>query len=162
MTNPALAAIRSTYDRLTHRQHAVVPPHILAVDDEDGVRRFVGRALTAAGYVVTVAGDGPEALEAATRIGQIDLLLVDVNMPQMVGHELARRLRQATPSLKVLYLTGYADKLFTDRATLWVDEAYLEKPCSIKALHEAVSLLLYGHVTAQALATMSPATPSEI
>jgi two-component system cell cycle sensor histidine kinase/response regulator CckA len=144
VTNPALAAIRSTYDRLTHRQHPIGPAHILAVDDEDGVRRFVGRALTAAGYVITVAGDGPEALEATTRIPPIDLLVVDVNMPQMAGHELARRLRQAMPSLKVLYLTGYADTLFSDRATLWADEAYLEKPCSIKALHEAVSLLLYG------------------
>lgn len=149
MTNPALAAIRSTYDRLTHRQHETVPPRILAVDDEDGVRRFVERALAAAGYVVTVAGDGPEALEAAARVGDIDLLLVDVNMPQMAGHELARRLRQATPSLKVLYLTGYADKLFTERETLWADEAYLEKPCSIKALHEAVALLLYGRLSMQ-------------
>jgi len=149
VTNPALAAIRSTYDRLTQRPHTTAPPRILAVDDEDGVRRFVERALAAAGYVVTVAGDGPEALEKAAGIGQIDLLLVDVNMPQMLGHELARRLRQATPSLKVLYLTGYADKLFTERVTLWADEAYLEKPCSIKALHEAVSLLLIGHLVAQ-------------
>jgi CheY-like chemotaxis protein len=149
VTTPAFDAIRSTYDRLTHRQHAAVPRRILAVDDEDGVRRFVERALASAGYVVTVAGDGPEALEAAARIGPIDLLLVDVNMPQMVGHELARRLRLAAPSLKVLYLTGYADKLFSERATLWVDEAYLEKPCSIKALHEAVALLLFGHVTGQ-------------
>ncbi|MBZ5557413.1 MAG: response regulator, partial [Acidobacteriia bacterium] len=111
MTTPALAAFRATYDRLTHSQHAAAPPRILAVDDEDGVRRFVDRALTAAGYIVTVAADGPEALEAVARIGQIDLLLADVNMPQMVGHELARRLRQAAPALKVLYLTGFADRL---------------------------------------------------
>jgi two-component system cell cycle sensor histidine kinase/response regulator CckA len=145
--NPSIAAFRSTYDRLTHRPHTMAPPVILAVDDEDGVRRFVERALTAAGCVVTVASDGPEALEAAARIGHIDLLLADINMPQMVGHELARRLRLATPSLKVLYLTGFSDKLFSDRETLWADEAYLEKPCSVKALHEAVALLLRGHIT---------------
>lgn len=158
MTTPALAAFRATYDRLTHSQHAAAPPRILAVDDEDGVRRFVDRALTAAGYIVTVAADGPEALEAVARIGQIDLLLADVNMPQMVGHELARRLRQAAPALKVLYLTGFADRLFNDRPTLWADEAYLEKPCSIPALHEAVALLLYGRLTAQPLAAVAPSS----
>ncbi|MBZ5559994.1 MAG: response regulator, partial [Acidobacteriia bacterium] len=92
------------------------------------------------------------------RIGQIDLLLADVNMPQMVGHELARRLRQAAPALKVLYLTGFADRLFNDRPTLWADEAYLEKPCSIPALHEAVALLLYGRLTAQPLAAVAPSS----
>jgi CheY-like chemotaxis protein len=159
VAHPAVAALRATYDRLTHRQRRIRPPHILAVDDEEGVRRFVERALKAAGYIVTVAGDGPEALDAAARIGQIDLLLVDVNMPRMLGHELARRLRQATPSLKVLYLTGFTDKLFNDRETLWADEAYLEKPCSVNALHEAVALLLFGHVAAQ---PWSAAPPSKI
>jgi CheY-like chemotaxis protein len=153
-----VAALRSTYDRLTHRRRTIAPPHILAVDDEEGVRRFVERALRAAGYVVTVAADGPEALNAAARIGRLDLLLVDVNMPKMVGHEVARRLRQETPSLKVLYLTGFADKLFTDRETLWADEAYLEKPCSVNALHEAVALLLFGRVAAQPWSTAPRST----
>lgn len=47
-------------------------------------------------------------------------------MPQMAGDELARRLRQSEPSLKVLYLTGFSDRLFKERVTLWEDEAFLD------------------------------------
>jgi two-component system cell cycle sensor histidine kinase/response regulator CckA len=67
-------------------------------------------------------------------------------MPEMTGDELARRLRQAEPKLKVLYLTGYSDQLFKEKVTLWEDEAYLDKPCSIQGLLQAVSLLAYGRV----------------
>jgi YesN/AraC family two-component response regulator len=76
----------------------------------------------------------------------IDLLLTDVNMPRMTGDELARRLRHDDPALKVLYLTGYSDQLFKEKSTLWQDEAYLEKPCTIAGLLEAVSLITVGHV----------------
>ena len=56
----------------------------------------------------------------------------------------ARRL--SDPSLKILYLTGYSDRLFKDKVTLWEDEAFLDKPCTVKSLMEAVSLLLSGSV----------------
>jgi two-component system cell cycle sensor histidine kinase/response regulator CckA len=79
----------------------------------------------------------------------LDILVTDVMMTQMAGSELARRLRQSQPTLKVLYLTGYADNLFKEKVTLWEDEAYLDKPCSIKSLLEAVSLLLFGSFEAR-------------
>lgn len=121
-------------------------PKILVVDDEESVRRFVERVLHEAGYDTVLASDGPEAIEAAARLGSFDLLLTDVMMPQMTGDELARRLRLNDPSLKILYLTGYSDRLFKDKVTLWEDEAFLDKPCTVKSLTEAVSLLLSGRV----------------
>jgi two-component system cell cycle sensor histidine kinase/response regulator CckA len=120
-------------------------PKILVVDDEESVRRFVDRVLHEAGYDTVLASDGPEAIEAAGR-GSFDLLLTDVMMPQMTGDELARRLRLSDPSLKILYLTGFSDRLFKDKVTLWEDEAFLDKPCTVKSLMEAVSLLLSGSV----------------
>jgi FixJ family two-component response regulator len=66
----------------------------------------------------------------------------------MTGAELARLLRQGQPRLKVLYLTGYADQLFTEKVTLWEDEAFLEKPCSAAALLQAVSLAVTGSIGA--------------
>ena len=51
-------------------------------------------------------------------------------------------MRAQRPSLKVLYLTGFSDRLFKEKVTLWADEAFLEKPCSVKGLLEAVALLL--------------------
>jgi FixJ family two-component response regulator len=65
-------------------------------------------------------------------------------MPQMSGDELARRLRASYPLLKVLYLTGFSDRLFKEKVTLWADEAFLDKPCTVKGLLEAVALLLFG------------------
>ena len=120
-----------------------MPITVLVVDDEESVRKFVDRVLRNAGYDTATAADGPEAIDVAMRIAPA-ILVTDVMMPQMSGDELARRLRQQQPSLKVLYLTGFADNLFKERVTLWQDEAYLDKPCSIKGLLQAVSLLLFG------------------
>jgi FixJ family two-component response regulator len=66
-------------------------------------------------------------------------------MPDMKGDELARRVRHLRPALKVLYVTGFADRLFSTRPILWEGEAYVEKPIKSAALREAVSLALFGH-----------------
>ena len=116
----------------------------MIVDDEESVRWFVERVLVDAGYRIVVASDGPEAIEIASKADKIDLLITDMIMPEMQGDELARRLRNSEPQLKVLYLTGYSDRLFNDKITLWQDEAFLEKPCSVKGLQQAVSMLLFG------------------
>jgi DNA-binding NarL/FixJ family response regulator len=66
-------------------------------------------------------------------------------MPEMNGDAVARRLRQKYPALKVLYYTGFADRLFDEKRTMWEDEAYLEKPSGVRGLLEAVSLLWNGN-----------------
>ena len=120
--------------------------NVLVVDDEELVRKFVERVLREAGYRTAMASDGPEALAAATSGEPFQLLVTDMMMPQMNGDELARRLRQHDPAMKVLYLTGFSDRLFNEKVTLWEGEAFLEKPCSVKGLLEAVSLLLFDRV----------------
>jgi Response regulator containing CheY-like receiver domain and AraC-type DNA-binding domain len=65
------------------------------------------------------------------------MVVTDLMMPKMTGDELARRLRLASPGVKVLYLTGFSDRLFKEKVTLWADEAFLEKPCSVKGLLQA-------------------------
>ena len=122
---------------------------VLVVDDEEPVRKFVDRVLKEGGYETTMAVDGTDAVETASKQEQpFDILVTDVMMPQMNGDELARRLRQIDPALKVLYLTGFSDKLFKEKATLWEDEAFLDKPCSVKGLLQAVSLLYFGSLEA--------------
>jgi CheY-like chemotaxis protein len=93
-----------------------------------------------------LTASGRAGCHQQARKTSIDLLLTDVNMPQMTGDELARRLRHDEPTLKVLYLTGYSDQLFKEKNTLWQDEAYLEKPCTIAGLLQAVSLITVGQV----------------
>lgn len=119
---------------------------VLVVDDEEPVRKFVERVLAEAGYITMVAADGTEAIQIAQGQPAFDILVTDLIMPQMSGDELARRLRQNESSLKVLYLTGFSDRLFKEKTTLWQDEAFLEKPCSVKGLLQAVSLLSSGRL----------------
>ena len=136
------------------RVKASTPPSaisVLIVDDEEPVRKFVDRVLREAGYKTALASDGPDAIEVAKRMESLDILVTDVMMPQMTGDELARRLRQTEQrGLKVLYLTGFSDRLFKEKVTLWADEAFLDKPCGVKGLLQAVSLLLFGRLDAPA------------
>jgi two-component system cell cycle sensor histidine kinase/response regulator CckA len=142
----AFGVIRNFMSKMMKASAAHGP--VLVVDDQEAVLRFVERVLRDAGYTTAVAGSGAEAIEVAKRIGPLGGLVTDVMMPAMTGDELARLLRQEQPELKVLYLTGYSDRLFKEKTTLWADEAFLEKPCSVKALREAVSLLLIGRLEA--------------
>jgi two-component system cell cycle sensor histidine kinase/response regulator CckA len=128
----------------TAHHAARAPFTVLIVDDEEPVRRFVDRVLRQGNYQTTLAADGAEAVKVAAEHGPFDILVTDLMMPQMTGDELARRLRQNDPGLKVLYLTGFSDSLFKEKATLWQDEAYLDKPCSVTGLLQAVSLLVLG------------------
>ena len=122
------------------------PVRVLIVDDEEPVRRFVSRALSEAGYETTLATDGPDAVRITAEQGSFEILVTDLIMPEMTGDELGRRLRANEPRLKVLYLTGFSDRLFKEKSTLWEDEAYLDKPCSVLGLLQAVSLLAFGRV----------------
>lgn len=117
---------------------------ILIVDDEPSVVSFVEQTMKLAGYQTLSAPSAKAALELCDAKGMPDLLLTDFKMPGMDGDVLAARLRQREPDLKVLYLTGFADQLFTERGALWRDEAFLEKPCTVNGLLEAVSMILSG------------------
>ena len=84
-----------------------------------------------------------------------DVVVTDLMMPGLSGDELARRLRQDEPKLKVLDPTGHSDRLFMEKATLWQDESFLEKPCTVKGLKEAVALLFFGASKRRRLALTS-------
>ncbi|MBI4486698.1 MAG: response regulator [Acidobacteria bacterium] len=127
-----------------HPAKPTPPTRVLVVDDEEAVRTFVVRVLRDAGYQTAVASDGVEALKVAAKLDGFEVLVTDVMMPNMTGDELARRLRLSDPTLKVLYLTGFSDHLFKEKSTLWEGEAFLDKPCSVKGLQQAVSLLATG------------------
>jgi CheY-like chemotaxis protein len=120
-------------------------PSVLVTDDIAAIRDTVARVLTADGYVVETATEGPKAREKVGK-GLFDLYLVDVAMPIMNGQELAAAIRSYHPSAKVLYITSYSDRLFQDRILLKESEAFLEKPFTPEDLRAAVSLLLLGHL----------------
>jgi len=112
---------------------------VLVVDDDEGIQRFAARVLRQAGYDVVTASDGLEAIRVVETQPRFDLFVLDVMMPGMRGDELARRLHDRDPSIKVLYFTGYADQFFALRPTLRENESVLVKPVTMSEFLEAVS-----------------------
>jgi CheY-like chemotaxis protein len=101
----------------------VKPPHaaILVVDDDNDVRDVVEDMLLGLGYAVSSAPSGHAALDLLAHDRAVDLLLIDVAMPDLTGVETVRRARAVRPDLRVLYMTGYADLAVhehTDAATV--------------------------------------------
>lgn len=115
----------------------------LVVDDDSAVRTFVERVLRDAGYETAAASDGVAACEHVLKSGPPHIVVTDESMPRMSGHEFSRWIRDRHPGVKVLYLTGYADPMYRDQRDLWDEEGYLDKPCTIRGLLQAVSLLLF-------------------
>ncbi|HZN14942.1 MAG TPA: PAS domain S-box protein [Acidimicrobiales bacterium] len=85
---------------------------VLVVDDEPGVRDVVSRILRRCGFEVVDASGGPEALTLSDT--PFDILLTDVVMPGLSGPDLASRLRERWPNLRVVYMSGYSDGVFSD------------------------------------------------
>ena len=82
-------------------------PTILVVDDEPAVRLLVERVLVEAGFQVLTAMGGAEALELLERGGAVDLLLADLRMPIMSGTQLARRVEELRPDVRVVIMAAY-------------------------------------------------------
>jgi CheY-like chemotaxis protein len=102
---------------------------ILMVEDEDGIRAVAMRILTRRGYRVLAAANGPEALEIARdHAGQIDLLITDVIMPRMLGREVAQRVTAARPTVRVMFMSGYAEPILDSNANVPDGIILLEKP----------------------------------
>lgn len=122
-------------------------PLVLVVDDEAPIRQMETRILQAGGYRVMEA---PGGLEAIALLGQglvPDLLIADLDMPELSGEDMVRRIHAVRPNQKVLYVTANIDRLLDARSLMWAGEAFLDKPFSAKGLLEAVSLLLTGTVS---------------
>ena len=108
---------------------------ILLVEDEDAVRVLARSILSKCGYTVLEAQNGADALLVCEQHpAQIDLLLTDVVMPRMNGRELAQRLQQLRPGLKVLYMSGYTDDAIVRNGLLHATLAFIQKPVTPEPL----------------------------
>jgi PAS domain S-box-containing protein len=116
---------------------------ILLAEDSAGVRAVAREVLKRNGYAVIQASDGQAALElAATHSGPIHLLVTDVIMPEMSGRQLADRLRDGRPELKVLFVSGYTDDAIIRHGILEPGIAFLQKPFTPEALARKVRAVL--------------------
>jgi DNA-binding response OmpR family regulator len=131
-------------------------PRILLVDDDPTVRDSLGNMLESEGYRVVPAENGLQALEIA-KAGDVDLVLLDLNLPIQNGWETFARLTAEAGRLPVIIITARPNQLFTAAAT-GVD-ALLEKPMEIPALLRTIDGLLSTRPRQNLAATSS--SPSQ-
>jgi CheY-like chemotaxis protein len=116
---------------------------ILLVDDEKSLRKLGKRVLSAAGYRVLEASDGAMALRvAAEEVGEIDLVLTDVEMPTLGGRGMVDELHELSPGLRVLFMSGYTDNEILRRGIRTSETEFLQKPFTAEALCAAVRSVL--------------------
>lgn len=117
---------------------------LIVVEDQDIVREFVAETLRMSGYAVLEARNGPEALRILEQEKcAIHLMMTDVLMPGMRGRELAARAHVLCPSMKVLFMTGYADGSIDDLDGRIGSNEVILKPFSPEALETRVRELLH-------------------
>jgi PAS domain S-box-containing protein len=108
---------------------------ILVAEDEAQLRDVVRRALEQQGFSVLVAGSGLEALALfGGHLGQIDLLITDMVMPDLSGRDLAARLAPRRPSMKILYMSGYIEDAIAGHGADDPRTRFLPKPFTPEAL----------------------------
>jgi CheY-like chemotaxis protein len=108
---------------------------VLVVEDEPAVRTVVRRFLEMSGYTVVEASNAAEAMRFVEQHPhKIDLLLTDVIMPGQSGPELAKRVLEAQPEVKVLYMSGYPGEFIARHGVSDAGRGYLQKPFSREQL----------------------------
>ena len=114
--------------------------HILLVDDEASIRRFVGAGLRAEGFEVTEAVNGEEAIQAVEERSP-DMVLLDIRMPKVDGFEVCRRVREWS-HVPIIMLTAMADPMDKVKCLNLGADDYLVKPFGINELMARIKAVL--------------------
>jgi CheY-like chemotaxis protein len=109
------------------------PPHILLVDDNHQVVKYLKKALAESGYAVIATTSGNQAL-AFIQVRMPDLLVLDLNMPEPDGFDLLKAARSRFPYLRILVISGYLHGALLEAAKMFGAIATLEKPVTAEAL----------------------------
>ena len=126
---------------------------ILVVEDEDAVRQVSARTLESLGYNVLVSYDGVEALQLFDRHpDRVDLVQMDLVMPNMGGRDLLMSLRERDPGLKVIVMSGYPLDMDVEEVLAGDHVEWLPKPLRLGDLAARVRAMLDGE---------SPAAPDD-
>jgi signal transduction histidine kinase/ActR/RegA family two-component response regulator len=122
---------------------------VLVVEDEAALREVTRRILARNGYRVLTAAGGQEAIDIVTTCGErVDALVTDVVMPGMQGKELAGRICQLQPDIRVLYMSGYTQGLLSAQGVVDAGIHLIEKPFTEASLLKKVREVLRARRTA--------------
>ena len=116
---------------------------LIVVDDEEMVRRLAGRMLVTLGYRVLEARGGEEAVRLLQRgAHRIDAVVTDVAMPGISGRELGETVARCWPQIRVLYMSGFAEKKMLSQGALDPAVPFIQKPFTSEQLGRKVRELL--------------------
>jgi two-component system cell cycle sensor histidine kinase/response regulator CckA len=116
---------------------------ILLVEDEENIRKLIGRVLSQKGYHVLEAQNAGEALLINEEFqGQIPLLITDVIMPYVSGPKLCRRLRAIRADMKVLFISGYPYKVLQERQLISDQDNFVQKPFDLDKFAQSIRRVL--------------------
>jgi len=113
------------------------PARILVIDDEESIRKTISMTLQHAGYVVDTAENGKEAIEKS-EVNFYNLALIDIRLPDMEGTELLSALKDTTPRMVKIILTGFPGLQNAVTAINKGVDAYLIKPVNPNELLKVV------------------------
>ena len=115
--------------------------YILVVDDEDDLRMLLDHVVTSAGYHVTTAEDGQDAI---TKIQDttFDLALLDIQMPNASGIDVLKYLGEHSPTTKAIMLTGYADLKYAMEAREYGARDFISKPYKLEDIVKTIERVL--------------------
>ncbi len=137
------AAAAETLPELTDAPRARQGETVLVVDDEPTVRMLITEVLEALGYAAVEAADGASGLRVLQSDVPVDLLVTDVGLPGgMNGRQMADAARVGRPSLKVLFITGYAENAVVGNGHLEPGMHVLTKPFAMEALASRIKELI--------------------
>jgi CheY-like chemotaxis protein len=118
---------------------------VLVIDDEPTVRMLISEVLEEQGYAVIEASDSPSGMRILQSAARINLLITDVGLPNgMNGRQVADAARQTRPTLKVSFITGYAENAVVGNGHLDKGMQMIAKPFAMDILAQKIRELVYG------------------
>jgi DNA-binding response OmpR family regulator len=131
----------SSASKLVGERRMVGKYRILIIDDDDSIRETLGITLEEEGYVVDTAKDGKEAI-AKSNVNFYNLAIVDWRLPDIEGAKLLGNLRETTPKMAKIMLTGYPSMQNAIDSVNAQADAFFVKPAGIEPLLEKIKELL--------------------
>jgi DNA-binding NtrC family response regulator len=120
-----------------------VRPTILLVDDEQVICDVVGDIISQMGYQAITAGSGEAALDIfRSHRDQIDLVIIDMVMPDMPGYQVIEAIRAMAPEIKAILISGFPESEAVQHAMRDTRQVFLQKPLQTGTLSTAIRLLL--------------------
>jgi DNA-binding response OmpR family regulator len=155
--------IASASDRGTLPQSKQKHPlHILCIDDDEHIREFMGACLKRFNHQVMVATGGKHGMElfhnAMLENQPYEVVITDLGMPDMDGHDVARTIRAESPNTPIIMMTGWGAALEDDAATASEVDAVVNKPPCMQELNNLILRITALHKIGRSTVAI-PASP---